>query len=791
MGIKHASPTSRLDRAIVRFTRQIIRWRWAVVLGTLVVTLGVASGAQGLFFNTNYNAFFSDDNPQLQAFESLEKIYTKNDNILFVVAPKNGQVFTPEALAAVEALTAEAWKLPYAIRVDAVTNFQHTYAEEDDLIVQDLVEDAEAQAAAQLQAVRAVALEEPLLRDRIIDPDAEVTGVNVTLQLPGETATEGPEAAVAARVLADEIRAAHPEIEIYITGFAMLNNAFMEISQSEMAKLMPLMFGVMILIMIFSLRSVSGTFATMLVIAFSSMVAMGLAGFFKIGLTPPSAQAPTIIMTLAIADSIHILVTMLREMRHGRTKYDAIVESIRVNFMPVFLTSISTVIGFLSLNFSDVPPFHHLGNMTAVGVIAAFVLSVTFLPALIAILPLRAKVKEEKNVPLLDRLAEFVIGHHRRLALASGVLILIFASFIPLNELDDRFIEYFDESIAFRTDSDFTADHLTGIYQVEFSLGGGESGSISSPAYLETVDRFAAWYREQPGVVHVNTFTDVMKRLNKNMHGDDPAYFRLPDDRELAAQYLLLYEMSLPYGLDLNNQINVDKSATRFTVTLNNLSAAEMRTITEAGQTWLQQRAPATMYSPGSGAAVMFSYVSGVNIDSMIEGSILALILISFLMIFALRSVKLGLISFIPNLVPAIVAFGIWGLLSGVVNLGLSIVIGMTLGIVVDDSIHFLSKYNRARREKGLSATEAVRYAFSSVGRALVVTTVILVFGFLILSTSAFGMNASMGLMTAITILLALIVDFFFLPPLLIMLDGEKETVEATAVKPAFVRTKR
>ena len=148
---------------------------------------------------------------------------------------------------------------------------------------------------------------------------------------------------------------------------------------------------------------------------------------------------------------------------------------------------------------------------------------------------------------------------------------------------------------------------------------------------------------------------------------------------------------------------------------------------------------------------------------------------LSFLMIFALRSLKLGLISFLPNLLPAVVAFGVWGVLNGVVNLGLSVVVGMTLGIVVDDSIHFLSKYRRARREKNLGTEDAIKYAFSSVGRALVVTTVILVIGFLVLSTSAFEMNSSMGLLTAITILLALIIDFFMLPPLLLWLDRDKD----------------
>jgi len=377
----------------------------------------------------------------------------------------------------------------------------------------------------------------------------------------------------------------------------------------------------------------------------------------------------------------------------------------------------------------------------------------------------------------MERLANFVIFRKTALLYSSTALVLLFAALIPMNTLDDQFVEYFDESTAFRQDTDFLSENLTGIYQIEFSIASGESGGVSDPHFLRRVEDFALWFRSQPDVVHVSSITDIMKRLNKNLNSDDPSFYRLPDSREMAAQYLLLYEMSLPYGLDLNNQINVDKSATRFSVTTQNVSAVRVRELNEQGQDWLVANTPEAMHAAGSGPAVMFSYVSGVNINSMLQGSILALILISLLMIVALRSLKLGMLSFIPNLLPAVVAFGVWALLSGTVNLGLSIVIGMTLGIVVDDSIHFLSKYRRARMEQGLSAEDAVRYSFSSVGRALIATSIILVAGFIILSTSAFGMNADMGLMTAITIALALIIDFFVLPPLLIKFDGEKEAV--------------
>jgi len=777
------TPKTSWDLRIEAFARGVIRWRWPVVLMSLLVTAGIGTGARGLFFNTDYDAFFGSENPQLTAFEELQNVYTKNDNVLFVVEPANGEAFSTESLLAVEALTEASWQLPFAIRVDGITNFQHSRAQEDDLIVTDLVEDPALRSQAERTAARDVAVAEPFLVRRLVNESASVSGVNVTLQLPGEDATEPLQVAAAARELAAEVGAAHPDVTIYITGFAMLNNAFQEVSMSELAFLMPLMFGAMFLVMIFTLRAVSAAVATMLLVILSVTVAMGLAGFFNTGLTPPSAQAPTIIMTLAIADSIHILVTMLKGMQAGLSKHDAIVESVRVNMTPVFLTTLSTVIGFLSLNFSDVPPFNHLGNMTAAGVTAAFVLSVIFLPAVVAILPIRAPKKRQSTSTLYDRLADLVISRRRPLLWGSVAVTVFLLAMIPRNELDDRFVEYFDESITFRTDTDFTADNLTGIYTIEFSLDGGESGSISEPSYLQKIDDFAVWYRAQPGVTHVSTFTDVMKRLNKNMHGDDPSYYALPDSRELAAQYLLLYELSLPYGLDLNNQINVDKSATRFIVTLENISATEVRALVESGQAWLGTNAREPTYAVGSGPLVMFSYISGINIKSMLIGSGLALVLISVLMIFALRSVRLGMLSFVPNLIPGAAAFGIWGLLSGSVNLGLSIVIGMTLGIVVDDSIHFLTKYLRARREHRLDPQGAVRHAFATVGRALTVTSLILVIGFAILSTSAFGMNADMGKMTAITITLALAVDFFFLPPLLMAVD--RVTSKARSEVPA------
>jgi len=759
----------------LRMAELIIRWRWLMLLLPLVLVFGAASGGRFIGFTTDYRVFFGEDNPQLIAFETLQNTYSKNDNVLMVLAPKGGEVFTPQVLAAVEKLTEQAWQVPHSIRVDSISNYQHTEADGDDLIVEDLVYQAESMTVEQIRRARDIAINEPLLVHRLISPNGHVTAVNVTVQLPGkDEGAEVGEVVSHVRQLVDQVRQDYPFLDVYLTGIVMMNNAFPEASQGDMKSLTPIMFAIVIVLLGLLLRLISGTVVTVLVILFSIVAAMGLTGWLGIRLTPPSSAAPTIILTMAVANCVHILINFVHALRKGEDKRQAMTESLRINLQPVFLTSLTTAIGFMSMNFSDAPPFRDLGNIVAMGVAISFVLSVTFLPALMMLLPVRVRPRVEGQSHVMDHVAEFVIRSRARLLWGMAAVIIVLVAMVPKNELNDEFVKYFDETIDFRQATDFTTANLTGLYFIEYSLPAGEVGGVSNPAFLRKVEQFSEWFRQQPETLHVNTITDVFKRLNRNMHGDDNAWYTIPEQRELAAQYLLLYEMSLPFGLDLNNQINVDKSATRFTVTLHSLSTNELLALEERARQWLKDNAP-QHYADGASPSIMFAHIGYRNIRSMLSGTVLALILISMTLIFALRSLKIGLISMVPNLVPAAMAFGLWGLLVGQVGLALSVVIGMTLGIVVDDTVHFLSKYLRARREQGKNAADAVRYAFSTVGMALWVTSLVLICGFMVLAQSAFELNSSMGLMTALTIALALLADFLFLPPLLMKLDGEKK----------------
>jgi predicted RND superfamily exporter protein len=765
--------TGFIDQFSVALCTWVIRRRWWVIALSIVITALIASNARFLNFATDYRVFFSGQNPDLVAFEKFQQTYTKNDNLLIVIRAEDGRSIDNEIAGLLERITEEAWQIPFATRVDSITNFQHTIASEDELVVADLIKDGLSMNPSLLAQAVNNALQEPLLNNFLISPESDTTAVNVTLQYPGKALSEGPESVAYARQMLLSLQADYPQIKMVLTGTAMLNMAFTEASIKDMSSLTPLMYGVLMLITFFMLRSVTATLATFILIVFSSLITLGAGGLMQVLMTPISLSAPTIVLTLAIADSIHILVTMRELMAKGVTKNQALVESVRINFTAVMVTSITTIIGFMALNFSDSPPFHHLGNMTAFGIAAAWLLSITLLPALISILPVKVALlsKQTQGPQFFDYLADFVFARPKKILISFALLITLFSTLAFTNQLNDVWTKYFDESIQFRTDTDFAIKHLGAFYPVEFSISAKAAEGISDPEYLQTLDEFVLWLRSQPYVEHVYSLSDIMKRLNKNMHADDEAYYRLPEERELSAQYLLLYELSLPYGLDMNDRVSIDKSSSRVTATLGDVDTVQTREFIADSRQWLEQNAPEYMWGKATGATQMFSYIAKRNIESMLTGNVVAVTLIALVLIIILRSFRLGMLSIIPNATPVLVTLGIWALAVGQVGLPVAIVTVTSLGIVVDDTVHLLTKYLRGRREKNLSAEESIRYALKTVGKAITMNTIIIAIGFSVLALSSFKINQETGMLTALVVVVALVLDFLMLPAILCVLD--------------------
>ncbi|GAB1262698.1 efflux RND transporter permease subunit [Aurantivibrio plasticivorans] len=760
-----------MDALITRSTMLLMLYPKRTLLCVVIFVLLLMAGAKNLGFSNDYRVYFGSENPQLTAFEKQQAIYTQNENIFVVVTPRDGDIFQVEVLNAIRELTASAWKIPNLLRVDSVTNFSHSYARMDDLVTEPLLGVNDEISDAKIALIREVVLNDPRVHKLLVNEQGTITAVNLQFQLPANSIEAQPKIIEQIKALQTSIEAKYP-VDIRLTGQVMLSGAFFEASMDDMGTLVPLMYLVITIICYVLLRSIVATVATMVVVFLSMLASMGAAGYLGLKINPVSSTAPIIISTLAVADCIHVISGVTKALQRGALKVDAIAESIRLNAFPIALTSLTTAVGFLSLNFSDSPPFHDLGNLTAIGVLIAMLLAYTILPICLLLFPFKAKATAKAAGTNITQLTGWAMANKRWFLPLNLLLSFLICAAIPLNELDDRFVEYFDESIEFREATDYTQENLTGVYQVQFSLDSIEEYGITQPEFMASVEAFTQWLRVQPEVIQVASVSDTLKHINKVMANNSEQAYRLPQEEDVLAQYLLLYEMSLPIGMDLNNQLNISRSSTQVTATVRNLSSSDLIRFSQRAEGWLKESQ--NLDSLGVGPVVMFAYISERNIKAMLWGTGIAIILISAIIFIALRSAKIAIISVVSNLLPIALTFGLWGLFVGEVNMAASVLAGAVLGIVVDDTVHFFSKYLLARREEGKDCASAIISSFSYVGRPIIVTSLVLIAGFCILSVSAFAINSILGFMMCIAIALALYSVFLLLPLILLVVDDRQ-----------------
>ncbi|MCC5885779.1 MAG: MMPL family transporter [Gammaproteobacteria bacterium] len=715
------------------------------------------AGASRLQFDPRYQTFFDPDDPQRLAFEHLREVFTPSDNLAFVVEPGPEGLFAASTLGLIEFLTTEGWQLPYATRVESLTNFTHSEAHGDDITIGPLVEDVATLDALELARIEGIARADPMLSGRLIEVGGDLTAVVVTVMPRGDPLQSSREIMTAARDLAARAMMDHPEAEIRLAGIVAMNHAFAESSEQDSMRLLPLMLLLMLIglrVLLASWPLVVATFAVMLAAVAG---ALGAAGWLGMELTTPSALAPIIIVTVAVADCVHIGLATVRgdDALHLRLR-----RALDEHHGPVLLTTVTTAAGFLSMNFSAVPPFRDLGNLVAIGVLLAGVMSLWLLPALAMLLPDagRRPVWVEAMGRTCAGLAAARPG--RRLLVGGLVILLVLPGLARLGVNDD-FVSYFAPSQPFREAAELVDARLGGMYEIEYQLKADAAGGIHAPAWLAQVEAFATWLREQPETAHVLTYTDVLKRLNRTLAGDAPEAYVLPESAEAAAQYTLLYELSLPLGQDITNMVDQDYRSVRLLVSLRDVDSRRVLAFEQRAGAWLAEHAPLVSERHG-GINLMFAHISERNVAAMFEGNLFAVLVIGAMLAVALRAPGLAMVSLFTNLLPVALAFAVWGWLVQDLGLAISAAFGMTLGIVVDDTVHLLTRYRRLRAEMDVAA--AVRSTLATVGPALVVTTLILFVGFACLAASSFALNALLAQITLLTIGLALLVDLLLLP---------------------------
>ena len=391
--------TKSFESTIAQF---LIRKRNLLALLSIILFLISAVGLTNLYFDSSYRAYFSEENPELVAFESMEKIYTKEDNVIIIIKSRKESIFHGETLRAIEELTKKTWSMPYSIRVDSITNFQLVSNAGETIEIKEAVENAMEFTSAELEILRARLLDQPELKNKILSSDGKTTGIIATVQIPLDNRTEATtEIAKWSKSLIKDFKKEHHALfTIALSGTVIMDYTFTEVGARDSTFLVPTSVALMFIILGILVRTFIGATPILVITIMSIISAMGAGGFFNYPLTSVTVTAPIIILTVAIANSVHVLSSFLDNYAVG--KEQALQASLEQNLQPVFLASITTAIGFLTMNFSEVPPFNHLGNLVSIGVIFSLIFTFTVLPIALMRLPLNPSQKINFSDKLLN-----------------------------------------------------------------------------------------------------------------------------------------------------------------------------------------------------------------------------------------------------------------------------------------------------------------------------------------------------------------------------------------------------
>ncbi|MEE2732393.1 MAG: MMPL family transporter [Pseudomonadota bacterium] len=496
----------------------------------------------------------------------------------------------------------------------------------------------------------------------------------------------------------------------------------------------------------------------------------GMVGWFKLSINQTSALAFCIAFIIALADIIHLLMSFTHQ-DPALPRQQAMLQALRSNFVSLFLTSLTTGIGFLSLNGSSSPVFATFGNIAAIGVACAFVAAISITPVLAVLRNTHARSLEpdvfQRWSGNLNRFRNQLQTRHYALFYIGSIGL---SACVLLNTYHNDPLDYFesDSSILQATR---LSEQAFGIHHpVSIMVDSKQKDGIYQPDFLRALRQFETWLDAHPQVSHHNSYLAVLTQLKRHLHQNNVKWNATPTSAAEVADLWNLYEMSAPGNTP--QTLGLDKSFQSAVVSVGvpKLRSTQLLQLEQDILLWFQTNAPEYHISV-TGHAILFAGIGKALTSNMFIGGLLSAMVISLLIGLFLRNLRVGLLCLIPNLFPAGIIYGVWGATVGVIDIAAAGTLSISLGIVVDDTIHILKRY-LGHREAGLPPQISMERTFEEVGSALMLTTLILCLGMLVLTLSIFGPNQTTAILMASIILVALIYDLVMLPHLLEKLDG-------------------
>ena len=775
-----------------------------VLAACLVLLVAAFYFAGSARFDASFEAYFDTDDPTYVAYNRFRADFGSDEiaYILYSVPDSEHGPFDLEVMRKIEQLTEALEGVPFVSKVTSLANAEYMYGVPGGLEIEEILKNF-PESQQEMLVTREKVLAKPLYVGGLVSADGQYAAIILEMQLstvdPVEDLRLDPEGGDDLENLypqvtyhAIEAILARPEydgIVFHHVGDVALNAIYNQIIGPDMGRLFAVTIVVIALLLLFFFRRPLGLLGPIAVMTFSFVVSLAVVGLLGWKFDLMIIMLPTLLIAVGVADSVHIISEFRAFHAELGDRREAARRTLYLVGTPCLLTSLTTAAGFGSMYISPIESVAHFAVYSAVGVLAAFVLSVTLLVYFLSLgrqtrrrAPTEDEILRAKGGRLFQSfllgIANFVIRYRGAILITSGVIFVASAVGINRITVDSNFMNEFKKDEPIRLETELVDKVMGGTASIVYLFDSGIQDGVKEPTFLADIERLQLVANASSDMVKKTySIGDLLKDVNKSFHDEDPAFYVLPESRNLVAQYMLLYEMS--GGEELGSYLSSDYSTASLEIRVRMSPASELRTLVDALNATLNSRPAEGSSVTATGIGALWLKLQEYITTSQIRGFLLAFSVIGVLLCFIFQSVRTGLIAMVPNLTPVVLTLGVMGWMDIPLDYIRLMIASVAIGISVDDTIHYLTRLRHEFRETG-SYEEAVRRSISDVGRALVITSIVLVAGFMCFMASRLETMLIFGSLLSGTIVAALVADLLLMPALILRLQpwGPERSVQ-------------
>ena len=799
---------NRVERGFENFSHFIYRHRIKTVIIMLLLMGTIISQIPKITIDTSTEGFLHENDPTLLAYNAFRDQFGRDEVV--IIAIKSPNIFSQAFLKKLKILHEDLEKnVPYIDDITSLVNVRNTRGETNELIVEDLLE-YWPKNEAEMAVLKTRVISNPLYKNLLISEDGQFTAIVIKTHSysglgqdadvlegfdddPIATPVSKDPAFVKKQYLTDAENSRvvtavkhtlqkyqAPDFFVYVTGSPVVTHFLKRTMMKDMRKFVALAIVTVAVLLYVMFRRISGVLLPLIIVGLSLLCTVGIMAILKVPIKVPTQILPSFLLAVGVGTSVHILAIFFHRYEEDGDKEEAVAYSLGHSGLAVLMTNVTTASGLLSFSTSEVAPIADIGIFAGIGVMLTFATTIVLLPALLALFPIKNKQKSGKGqkIAVIDRflswVSHFSTSHPVPIVLASAIIIVLSVVGAYRIRFSHHILGWFPKANEIRIATEKIDHEMRGTLNLEIVIDTGKENGLYEPDLLNRLDNAVTYAQsleyEEVFVGKAWSLTTILKEINQALNENRPAYYAIPDNRDLIAQEFLLFENS--GSDDLEDFVDSQFAMARFSVKAPFKDVVKYNTFLQTIHRYFAERFPETKIT-FTGMMTLLSRTVSNAIRSMARSYVIALAVITILMIILIGRVRIGLLSMIPNLAPILLMLGVIGATAIPMDLFTMMVGSIAIGLAVDDTIHFMHNFRRYYEQSG-DPQQAVFKTLHTTGRAMLVTTVVLSLGFFIFVFASMNNLFYFGLLTAFTIVMALVADYLLAPALMVLVNKPK-----------------